>query len=170
MVQRLLVPRSVRPSFDIFIRLGTLITAGIERYRFSLIRFEEAICPILGGIEISFDCTNTHPTHQIDWTARFVIGTTATGTTEWLLANNSTSWLVVDVIISRTIAQRFRCGFNIGLLICEDGSSQRIRRGFITKFQYILKLFIIININISVFALVNSYLNNRLLHAAGAAS
>ena len=78
MVQRLLVPRSVRPSFDIFIRLGTLITAGIERYRFSLIRFEEAISPILGRIEISFDRTNTHPTHQIDWTARFVIGTTAT--------------------------------------------------------------------------------------------
>ena len=66
---------------------------------------QERISIIRGRDKRLFDRTHRHPANQIEHRSRFVVSAACSGSTEWLLAHDGASWLVIDIEVPRGVTK-----------------------------------------------------------------
>lgn len=82
-----------------------------------------------------FDTSNRHPTHEIKCTSTLIVGATLSTSSKWLLTHNTTGTsihnvsiflsypvciLVVDIKVSSSVSQNFKCFGNCISVPCKD--------------------------------------------------
>src|SRR3989337_3700638 len=96
-----------------------------------LLRFHERIAIIQRRRERFLDGAWAYPAHQIELRAGLVVGSAASGSAERLLSHHRAGGLVVDVEVSRGIAEQQRCLSDRLAVAAENRSGERIGRSLV---------------------------------------
>src|SRR6266550_1007217 len=115
-------------------------TAGVATRRLFL--GHEWILVVDRGRKRLLDVPGAHPANEIENGARLVVSTGSSRAAEWLLSNDSTCRLVVDVEVSGGISECRRGGAHGGTIAREDRTGESVRRRRIHRGQRFVPLLV----------------------------
>lgn len=102
---------------------------------------------VVNGNEILLDATSRHEADQQRPTACFVVGTRTTTTAKWLLSDDRTGALVIDIKVARRLGQQVSSGNDRLAVAGKEGTRQTILGRFGEEFAGFLELGVLVDID-----------------------